>query len=710
MNSDNNVVTETILKSGNEKSKGFVSSSVTKPDGIIVMPSSNYGNISPKSDGNPAASPPILPTTKKSTTPRRSGRNRRSNSDIPDSIFSNVPNGGGSPTQWSTNDGTSASGFPPPSPQGMYQQQHLPHDFASSSWSGSYGMNPYHVSMMGNMHYNNQSAGPPPFLMHPLASTGSSTHLPVPLPYPVEEQQGAQQKKVGGGGNEQREQNRHPSLPVLPATRVNDNAQFYNYPYPLPNQNLMANPMMYGMVSPAQQALWQQSVNQPTSDPYSGPSSLKPPFSQRPPSVSDNQRQRQEQRRHRKSLSSAAAIPAEYGSFWNAPTESVSSNQNLQQPPPPSYNNNNQNYTNQPSSNRVIQAGGSLGRNQGIRFTLDNNFATASNQNKGQKFSPRNELKKMFKELSPVQSQRKGNGQNSGSSLSQSVRGGTTSRILDSPNSYNQSSLRLPSPLMTSNRKLNVGGEAAIIFKGVPSRESSRKKHQRQQSAQLYMEQIKGVEQPLQCRNVSYLLLFVFHLLFVGVYLGERYTKESLSPTIVPAVDPEVIRIDYHNLVFVSTLSGGFAIILSTVLLALMTLFARNYLQISLFITIGMAFIWGTLGVGLSPKTVVPVTGIIALGFAVAYTFIVWDRIPFHSTNLLSALSGIRVFPTTVILATFLQIVSLAWCVYFSVVAAGFYNSVQENKVPLSKDIIIVCYFLFGMSFFWTYQVIHVSA
>jgi Plasma-membrane choline transporter len=312
----------------------------------------------------------------------------------------------------------------------------------------------------------------------------------------------------------------------------------------------------------------------------------------------------------------------------------------------------------------------------------------------------------MFKDLSPVQSQRKEIGNSNGSSISQSYRGGS---IHKSPNPYNPTSLR--SPLRTSSRKLmnNVGGEAASIFKGVPSRESSRKKHQRQLSAQQYMEQIKGVEQPLQCRNVSFLLLFFFHLLFVGAYLGERYVKESLSPSTVPAVNPEIIRIDYQILMLVSVLSGGFAIILSTVLLALMTMFARNYLQISLFITIGMAFIWGTLGVGLSPKTVVPVTGIIALGFAVAYTFIVWDRLPFHSVNLMSALSGIKVFPTTVVLATFMQIVSLAWSVYFSVVAAGFYNAVQENKVPLSNQVIGICYFLFFLSFFWTYQVIHVS-
>jgi hypothetical protein len=713
MNIDKDDVDDAVVKSANDTNKKFVISSMT-PDGLFVMSTSNDGNVSPKSDSNPAASPPIISATKKTTSPRRSNRSRRSNSDIPNAFFDNIPKGM-SPQQWAV----------PPPPHGMYHQHH-PHDMMSSSWNGNYGLGPYHYSMMGNFQYNNET-GPPVYLSHPLASGGPSTHSQVPLPYPVEDGQQTQQQQSIRSGTDQRHQNH-----LSPTPRVNDAGQPYNNPYPLLPHNSAVNTPMFQFAPPPQQASWQQSLYQVSLDPSMGqaatthrPSSLKPPFAQRPPSVadktSDGTSLRQNQG-HRKSLSSSASIAGEYGSFWNEekyrPAENLSAS-NQQLPFPPSLYNNNQSHSSsqhQSSSRRTNQSGGSLGRNQGIRFKLDNNFPITENLNNGKKFSPRNDLRKMFKELSPAQTQRKGNGHSAGTNTSQSLRSVVTTRGLDSsihrsPKPYNATSLRLASPLRTSSRKLmsTPGGEATIIFKGVPSRESTRKKHQRQLSVQQYMEQIKGVDQPLQCRNVSFLLLFVLHLLFVGVYLGERYAKESLSPSIVPVVNPEVIRIDYHNLIFVSTLSGGFAIILSTVLLALMTMFARNYLQISLFITIGMAFIWGTLGVGLSPKTVVPVTGIIALGFAVAYTFIVWDRIPFHSTNLLSALSGIRVFPTTVVLATFMQILSLAWIVYFSVVAAGFYNTVQEKKSALSINAIGICYFLFGLSFFWTYQVIHVS-
>jgi Plasma-membrane choline transporter len=377
----------------------------------------------------------------------------------------------------------------------------------------------------------------------------------------------------------------------------------------------------------------------------------------------------------------------EYGSFWNAaagaPAEAPTGEPTIT------------------SSERPVSfqaaSSGSLGRNQQLK----------TSRNTQGSFSPRNELRKMFKDLSPVQSQRKGASNMTGGRVGSSPRipfsPKSTPNVIHPtmiPSSMITQSIRMPSP--------GGGGEPANIFIGVPSRESNRKKQIRQQSAQQFMEQIKGVEQSLKCRNVAFLLLFVFHLVFVGVYLGEKFVNEAFIFH-DPAANPGMVTILYHNLLFVAMLSGAFAIIASTMLLCAMTIFARNFLQISLITIITLSFIWGTLGVGLSPKTVVPVTGIIALGLAVAYTFIVWDRIPFSATNLSSALSGIRAFPSTVFLAIFMQVITLGWFIYFSLVASGLYNAIQDGKLALPKNAVFPCYILLGLSFYWTYQVFHVS-
>ena len=49
-----------------------------------------------------------------------------------------------------------------------------------------------------------------------------------------------------------------------------------------------------------------------------------------------------------------------------------------------------------------------------------------------------------------------------------------------------------------------------------------------------------------------------------------------------------------------------------------MTAFARRFVQVALMIVIALSFIWGTVGIGFSPKSFVPVTGIIFLALTVA--------------------------------------------------------------------------------------------
>lgn len=107
----------------------------------------------------------------------------------------------------------------------------------------------------------------------------------------------------------------------------------------------------------------------------------------------------------------------------------------------------------------------------------------------------------------------------------------------------------------------------------------------------------------------------------------------------------------------------------------------------------------------------VPISGIIALGLAVAYTFIVWDRIPFASANLVTAISGIRAYPGIVLLAFGFQALALAWSIYYTVVVVGIYDRIQETKSwELSKQMATFIYILLGVSFVWTFQVLQVSA
>lgn len=181
------------------------------------------------------------------------------------------------------------------------------------------------------------------------------------------------------------------------------------------------------------------------------------------------------------------------------------------------------------------------------------------------------------------------------------------------------------------------------------SAQSMRKMHMRQQSAQLFMEDIKGVPQPLVCRNVLFTLLFVFHLIGM-MYLGSTYSKDAIM---MNQVSGTTVNVWYRNVIFVAFLCGIFAVVISTVALIIMTVIVRRMVQVALFLTIALSFAWGTIGIGLSPKNFVPITGIIALAFSVGYTFVVWDRIPFAAANLHAALQAVRENVGTVFVAFF---------------------------------------------------------
>jgi hypothetical protein len=235
---------------------------------------------------------------------------------------------------------------------------------------------------------------------------------------------------------------------------------------------------------------------------------------------------------------------------------------------------------------------------------------------------------------------------------------------------------------------------------------SRRKMHMRQQSAQLFMADIKGKEQPRRCRNVLFALLFVFH--WIGImYLGTTYARDAIM--INRADSEETVNLWYRNIIFLASLCGFFAVGVSTLALVLMNFIARRVVQVALFATIGMSFAWGTIGIGLSAKNFVPITGVIALMLSVGYTFVVWDRVPFASANLHAALNAIRDNAGTVLVAFGFQFLALVWSIYYTFVVVGVYNAVENRDLELSQGMTKFVYGSLIVSYYWTFQVLLVS-
>lgn len=352
-------------------------------------------------------------------------------------------------------------------------------------------------------------------------------------------------------------------------------------------------------------------------------------------------------------------------------------------------------------------------------------------RHQSERFSPRQEFMKLssgFRGTPPSPSVRKVAVSPQGSkprSMHSSMRSHSRSNSINGKVTFSpQYNMPPPSPGGMSYGSINQslipdfpseGGEALFMAQKNSARhhihrESSRMRHMRQQSAQLFMEEVKGHEQPPACRDIVFLLLFLFHIVGI-VFLGETYGPGALdsTPDDGTSSTEDEVKLSSSSMIYIAVASGLFAMLASAMALGLMTAIARRFVQVALCLAVMISFAWGTIGTGYSPRTVVPVTGFIALAMSVAYTFIVWERIPFSAANLVTALSGIKANFSTLLVALSFQAITLAYCVYYTFVVAGVYDAIQDGKLSASTKMQYFIYTMLGVSFYWTYNIILVS-
>jgi len=242
------------------------------------------------------------------------------------------------------------------------------------------------------------------------------------------------------------------------------------------------------------------------------------------------------------------------------------------------------------------------------------------------------------------------------------------------------------------------------------SASSFRKMHMRQQSVELFMDPTKGVEQPRRCRDVLFALLFYLQLGGI-IYIGVRYGGDVLRPGGVGLGKADKLRTDdlyatYHNFIIVACMSGAFAVATSALALMIMMVISRRLVQVALIFSIGMAFAWGTIGIGLSPKSFVPITGIIALALAIGYTFVVYERIPFATANLRTALSGIRSNLGLLGVTFCFQAIALGVSISYAFAGVGLCDAILFGDLKISYWGQILAYTGVGLAYYWTYQVL----
>jgi hypothetical protein len=263
---------------------------------------------------------------------------------------------------------------------------------------------------------------------------------------------------------------------------------------------------------------------------------------------------------------------------------------------------------------------------------------------------------------------------------------------------------------------------ASTIPTGGPRKSRS---HMRQQSVNLYMSSYRGKEQPRSCRDVFWALLFLLQLgimCWVGLKfgpdalvatsaeLGPREGLEDDDVTLDQADEDETpLVLAYWNIIKMAYTCGAFAVIVSGFALAFMMAMSRRLVYVALVLSIGVSFAWGTIGIGISPKSFVPITGILALMLTMGYMFVVWDRIPFASANLTTALQGVRDNLGLVCIAFECQFLALVCSIYYSFTFVGLHNAMNNGGLEIGENWKVAVDGVLLISYFWTYQVLRVS-
>ena len=235
----------------------------------------------------------------------------------------------------------------------------------------------------------------------------------------------------------------------------------------------------------------------------------------------------------------------------------------------------------------------------------------------------------------------------------------------------------------------------------------------RHHSAQLFMSEVKGVEQPKQFRDVFFALVFYAQLFFMmavaakfGPMAMAKYDYISKNHT-----DDSIVIVEYPHVLQLAIYTGFFACALSGLALFFMTVFSSDVIQICLIFSIVMSFAWGTIGIGLQPTSFVPITGIIALAFCIGYAFVVWSRIPFAAANLKCGLAGVKSTLAVAVIAYLCQIVALGWSIVWTFGLLGVYDLIlgcRAEDALCQKTVHVWVYVGFGVSYYWTLQVIRV--
>ena len=291
--------------------------------------------------------------------------------------------------------------------------------------------------------------------------------------------------------------------------------------------------------------------------------------------------------------------------------------------------------------------------------------------------------------------------------------------ILSNHASGSDHKLMLPPSIKTLEDQDEVSKEnLKIALRNSPTRnalllpsgarpESYRKVLHRQKSISKMIGDHVGRKQPASCRDVPFAIFYLSQLIVV-ICVGLRFGPDAWKGPVGEDAWEEGIQFTYTNVLLTILASGLVSMAVSVAALSAMTVFTKYLVHMALVLAVLLSMIWTVVGLVKSPQNFVPLTGLFALGISVAYTFTVWDKIPFVSANLFTALMATRSTFAILGLIGVMQIFALLWIIIYFFTIIGVYNYFEDTH-SIETKWRVATYIGLGVSFHWTTQALIVS-
>jgi hypothetical protein len=255
----------------------------------------------------------------------------------------------------------------------------------------------------------------------------------------------------------------------------------------------------------------------------------------------------------------------------------------------------------------------------------------------------------------------------------------------------------------------------------------------------------KGEQQPKQYRDVFWALLFYVHLGVVAFaaaiyapamaqgmaedYGGGGQNRRSMTSSFANSSSSTIRRwlgdgeqqesnwggdnygenlnVDMESLFMILFFTGFAGFFLSSLAMAFMMNFAEGLIKMALWFNIIVSGLITTVALAAGVYQLAIMCGI---GFLISayYAYVVWSRIPFAASNLISAVTAVRANIGLAAFAYLNLFVSFGWSVWWAIaaVATTYVLNGCDADGNCDQEASGVIVFLFLLSYYWTAQVI----